>query len=182
MSGARKRILLGRIVGAHGIRGDVQVVTFTGEPEAIADYGPLTDVSGARSFEIRVVRVTPKGLIARIAGTGDRTAAEKLKGTELYVSRDRLPEPEDGEYYHEDLFGLRAQDKDGNKIGVVVAVVNFGAGDLLEIRIEGRRNTELIPFQNAFVPHVDIGQGHVTVVMPEAGPDDEPEPSAPSHG
>lgn len=168
-------ILLGRIVGAHGIKGEVVVHSFAAEPEDIGTYGPLSDKDGARAFKLRVVRMTPKGaIIARIAGIFDRNSAEALKGVELYVARDRLPEPEDGEFYHADLIGLSAVAPDGTPIGDVIAVQNYGAGDLLEIRILGRKETELVPFNDDFVPEVDLGAGKAVVVMPiAAGEDDE---------
>ena len=168
-----RRILLGRIVGAHGIRGEVLVKSFTGEPDAIGAYGPLSNEAGTRSFSLRVVRVTAKGVIARLDGIGDRTAAEALKGIDLYVSRDRLPPPSEGEFYHEDLIGLAAVDPGGQLIGTVVAVTNYGAGDLLEIRLHGLSRTALVPFQDAFVPSVDIAAGRLTVVLASAADDDD---------
>jgi 16S rRNA processing protein RimM len=167
------RVLLGRIVAAHGIRGDVLVRSYTGEPAAIASYGPLSDESGARTFEARVVRVADKGVVARIAGVSDRNAAEALAGTDLYVARDRLPEPEPGAYYHADLIGLAALDPAGAPIGTVISVQNYGAGDLLEIRISGSRRTELVAFTDAFVPAVDLGARTVTVVMATDSEDHE---------
>jgi 16S rRNA processing protein RimM len=166
--------LLGRIVGAHGIKGDVVVHSFAAVPEDIAAYGPLTDKAGTRSFKLRVLRLTPKGaLIVRIAGVSERNAAEALKGVELHVAREMLPDPEADEFYHADLVGLQAVAPDGAAIGEVVAVQNYGAGDLLDIRIPGRRETELVPFSDKFVPEVDVAAGKVVVVMPTAAPDDE---------
>src|SRR5204863_4373102 len=139
-------ILLGRIAGAHGIRGEVIIHAFTEPPENIAAYGPLSDEAGARTFEIAIAHVTAQGVVARLAGVSDRTAAEALKGVALYVDRDRLPAAAEGEYYHADLIGMAAVDPAGQRIGEIVAVQNFGAGDLLEIRLAGRGRTELIPF------------------------------------
>jgi 16S rRNA processing protein RimM len=168
-----RRILLGRILSAHGIRGDVLVASYAGEPQAIAAYGPLeTDKAGHR-LELSVVRVTPKGVVARIAGVNDRNAAEALKGVLLYVDRSRLPSAEEGEFYRADLVGLTAEDHEGHRIGTVVAVENYGAGDILELRLEGSRKTEMVPFADAFVPEVDVAGGRIVVVLPVAGPDDE---------
>ena len=172
MSGGRKPILLGRIVAAHGIRGEVQIVSHTGEPDAIGAYGPLSDKPGNRSFTVRVVRVTPKGIVARIDGVADRNAAEALRGTDLYVDRSRLPPPKEGEYYHEDLIGLAAHDPDGKRIGAVVAIPNYGAGDLVEVKLDGSKHTELIPFKDACVPAVDVAGGRLTVILPAFAPDD----------
>jgi 16S rRNA processing protein RimM len=162
-----RRILLGRIAAPHGIRGDVVVESYAGEPHSIAAYGPLESEDGTRQIEIRVVRVTPKGVIAHVAGVDDRTSAESLKGLSLYVERARLPAAAEGEYYRADLVGLAAEDRDGRKVGTVIAVENYGAGDILELRLEGRAKTELIPFSDAIVPMVDIAGGRVVVVLPE---------------
>lgn len=168
---ARKtqRVLLGRVAGAHGIRGDVTIRTFTADPAAIGAYGPLSDTSGALSLDIRVVRVTEKGVVARIKGIADRSAAERLKGVELYAERARLPAAQAREFYHADLIGLAAVDPQGRAVGEVVAVQNFGAGDLLEIRLAGSAATDLIPFTDAFVPDVDLPGGRVVVAMPAEG-------------
>jgi 16S rRNA processing protein RimM len=164
-----RRILLGEIGPAHGIRGEVVVRSYADAPEDIAAYGPLSDEAGRRTFDLKVVRVTDKGVIVRIAGIGDRTAAEGLRGTKLFVNRDRLPAAGDGAYYHADLIGLAAVDLDGREIGRIVGVQNFGAGDLIEIALTSSRTTELIPFNDDFVPNVDLERGRVTVVRP---PDD----------
>ncbi len=148
--------------------------SYASEPQAIAAYGPLESEDGTRRLEVSVVRVTPKGVVARIAGVHDRTAAEALKGLALYVDRARLPEAEEGEFYCADLIGLTAEDRDGRKIGTVVAVENYGAGDILELRLEGVGKTELIPFTDAFVPVVDVAEGRVVVALPEAGTEDDP--------
>jgi 16S rRNA processing protein RimM len=163
-----RRLLLGRIAGAHGIRGEVVIHAYTAAPEAIAAYGPLWDEGGRRTFTIERLRVTAKGVVARLSGIGDRDAAEALKGTQLYVDRCRLPPAAEGEFYHADLVGLAAVDAAGTGIGEVVAVQNYGAGDLLELRLAGSATTELVPFTDAFVPEVDLAAGRVVVVLPRA--------------
>jgi 16S rRNA processing protein RimM len=165
------KVLLGRIAGAHGIRGEVLIKTHTERPESIAAYGPLSDESGARSFLISRARATAKGVIARIDGVGDRNAAEALKGMELFVDRERLPAPADDEFYFADLVGLAAVSPDGAPIGTIVSVQNYGAGDLLEIKLDGQRSTELVPFADAFVPSVDLAAGRVVVRMPQGSED-----------
>ena len=169
------RILLGRIAGAHGIRGEVLVHTFTEVPENIGAYGALTDAGGVRQLNLKVVRVTPKGVIARVAGVADRNAAEVLKGVELYVERARLPPAADGEFYYADLIGLTAVGADGKTIGSIAAVQNFGAGDLLEVRLSGSSKTELVPFRDAFVPEVDLAARRVVVVLPSAVAEEDAE-------
>jgi 16S rRNA processing protein RimM len=161
-TGAEKRILLGRIAGAHGTRGEVLITTFTERPEDIGAYGPLED-GGARTFTIEAVRVTGKGVVARLAGVRDRNAAEALKGAPLYVDRARLPPPAEGEFYHADLVGLTAVDTEGRPVGEVIAVHNHGAGDILEVRLAETGKTELVAFTGTFVPEVDLAARRVVV-------------------
>jgi 16S rRNA processing protein RimM len=165
------RVLLGRIAGAHGIRGEVLIKTFTQAAESIGAYGPLSDKGGARAFEIQSARVMAKGVVARLAGIADRNAAEALKGVELYIARERLPTAAEGEFYHADLIGLAAVDGEGRPVGVIVAVHNFGAGDLIEVRLADSAKTELVPFTDATVPEIDIAAGRAVVVIPRS---DEP--------
>ena len=171
VSGA-ERVLLGRIGPAHGLKGEVVVHSFTEAPEDIAAYGPLLTGDGDRRLQLDVVRVSDKGVIARIAGVADRTAAEAFKGTELWIERARLPPPPEGEFYYTDLVGLEAVSPDGQPVGTVVAVQNYGAGDLLEVRLQGSRRTELLPFTDDFVPQVQIAAGRVVIRLPEASADD----------
>jgi 16S rRNA processing protein RimM len=177
--GKQGRILLGRIAGAHGIRGEVLIKTFTAEPEGIAAYGALSDADGQRTFNIERARATPKGVVARVAGINDRDAAEALKGIELYVEHGRLPPPGDGEFYHADLIGLSAVDPSGTPVGEIIAVHNHGAGDLIEVRLAGSSRTELIPFTEATVPRIDMTARQAVMVMPASievhAPGDEEE-------
>jgi 16S rRNA processing protein RimM len=160
-------VLLGRISGAHGLKGEVKIAAFTAEPEDIAAYGPLTSADGSRIFEIASLRSAGGGaIIARLRGVSDRDAAEKLRGTELYVARASLPPPDAGEYYHSDLIGLTAVSPSGETLGEVTGVQNFGAGDLLELRVAKGRQTELVPFESTHVPHVDLEAGRVIIVRP----------------
>lgn len=158
-----RTVMLGVVIGAQGIRGEVKVKTFTQEPEAIGDYGPLQDASGGRQFKLTVRRVS-KGdvVIASIEGVKDRNAAEALKGTELHVQREALPQAEPGEFYHTDLVGLQAVTTTGRGLGVVVAVHNFGAGDMLEVKTDGGRSA-MVPFTDDAVPEVDIAGGRLLV-------------------
>jgi 16S rRNA processing protein RimM len=175
MTGEKQRVLLGEISAAHGIRGEVVIRSYTAEPKDIAAYGPLEDESGRIKIVIGAVRASGKGIVARIIGVADRNEAEKLAGTKLYVARERLPEASDGEFYHADLIGLSAVDGQGAVIGKVVAVVNYGASDLLEIRLAGSGTIELVPFTSAFVTGVDLAERTITVLMPveTAGEDEE---------
>ncbi len=160
-------VLLGRISAAQGLRGEVRITSFTEDPENITAYGRLTDQAG-RSFIIESLRVI-KGsvLAARLTGVADRTSAEKLKGTELYVEKARLPETDEDEWYWDDLVGLRAETADGETLGEIAAVQNYGAGDLLEIRLKDSRETVLLPFTESAVPEVNVQGGRVVVILPE---------------
>ena len=158
---------MGEIGRPQGLQGEVRIRSFTAEPGAIADYGPLEDETGTRLFEIESLRVTPKALSARLKGVESRGQAEALTGTKLYVPRSRLPAREEDEWYHSDLIGLTALAPDGATIGTVIAVHNFGAGDLLEIRPATGAATVLMPFTRETVPEVDVEGGWLKVVPPE---------------
>lgn len=172
------RVLLGHVASAHGVRGDVVVRAHTGDPEDFGSYGPLSDAAGKRTFDIAQLRVTAKGVVVRFKGIADRNAAEALRGMELYVPRSALPPAEDGSYYHVDLIGLDAVSPDGISIGRVIAVQNFGAGEMLEIKRPGEAETVYVPFTDTFAPTVDVAAGRVVVIIPEMVGD--PEPSTPS--
>ena len=170
----KKRILLGRIGTAHSLKGEVVVQSFAAEPLDLKAYGALTDKTGERTFEIVSLRQAGKGLIARLKGVDDRTTAEALRGTELFVARDNLPAPADGDFYLADLIGLTAATADGAIIGEVIDAPNYGAGDLIEIKPEAGGETLLIPFTREFAPSIDIAGGRILVVPPVLAPE-EPE-------
>ncbi len=167
---------MAQIGGAHGLRGEVKLKSFTGDPMAVADYAPLTSEDGA-SFEIEALRPAKGHLVARFRGIEDRTSAERLANVRLFVPRERLPPLAADEFYHADLIGLSAVKADGTEIGTVVAVHDFGAGDILELaprgsatRGSGTRGSGtsiMVPFTAAFVPSVDISRGRIVVVPPE---------------
>ncbi len=160
------RICVAQIGAPHGVRGEVRLWTFTAEPMAITQYGPLETEDGKRSFEIDTARQAKDHLVARLRGVEDRDAAERLTNIKLFVPRARLPEADDGEFYHTDLIGLRAEDENGNAIGAVIAVHNFGAGDILEIQPPSG-GAMMLPFTETAVPEVDIKGGRLVVVLPE---------------
>jgi len=163
---SQRLVLMGAILGAHGIKGDVKVKSFAAKPAAIAEYGPLTDTKHKRSFELSIVGAAKGVLIGRIAGITDRNAAEALKGVELFVDRERMPAPKDPEeYYLADLIGLAAFDGKGAKLGEIVSVDNYGAGDLLLVVPENGEGF-VVPFTKAFVPVVDVKGGRVVLDLP----------------
>ena len=156
------RILMAQIGSAHGIRGEVRVKAFTDVPMALADYETLVTENG-EPFKITSLRPA-KGqmLVARFKGVGDRTRAEALNGVKLYVDREQLPEADEDEFYQTDLIGCAAIDESGSPVGTVLAVVNFGAGDLLDLKLTDN-TTLLVPFSEIHVPDVDIANRRVVV-------------------
>jgi 16S rRNA processing protein RimM len=153
------------IVAAHGVQGQVKIKCFTAEPAGIAAYGELTDETGSRRFRLKVVGLTRGGVVAKLAGVGDRNAAEALKGVRLHVARSALPGPAADEFYHADLIGLRVERADGTLLGRVVALHDFGAGDLLEVAAAGKASV-VLPFTRAVVPVVDLAGGRLVVEPP----------------
>ncbi len=190
------KVCLGVISGAHGIRGEVKIKAFGEDPLAIGAYGPLSGETGGATVEITTVRPSKGGVIARIAGVGDRTQAEALKGLKLFVARSALPDAAEDEYYHADLVGLSVELSDGKTMGKVIAVQDFGAGPMLEIRLSGPAHTEgttgakgentlLAPFTREIVPEVDLAGGRLVLDPPPGlleGPQGGSKPAKRGHG
>jgi len=163
-----KRVCLGRAIGARGLKGEVRIKTFTEDPLAIGAYGPLQDEARTRQFEISNVQTAKDGVVARLKGVSTREQADALKGVEFFVDRDRLPDVEDDStFYFEDLIGLVAINENGSALGQVVAVQNFGAGDLLEVRPATGGATVLVPFTREIVPDIDKEAGWLLMLAPE---------------
>ncbi|MCV3208240.1 ribosome maturation factor RimM [Mesorhizobium sp. YC-39] len=177
MSKPQNPVQMAVIGAAHGIKGELRVKTFTGEPLALADYGPLYAKDG-RAFQIIDIRPANTVVVVRFRGVNDRNAAEALAGTELFVDRSMLPDDgEEDEFYHADLVGLEVRD-DSGVIGKVVAVHNFGGGDILDVTLGGRKGV-LIPFTQAAVPDVSITEGFIRVDPAAAGLVDDEDSEAP---
>jgi 16S rRNA processing protein RimM len=157
---------MAEIVGVHGVRGILKLKVFSDSPDDLLDYAPLCDAGGKQEFKFLSFHAHQNIYLVQVEGIDDRTAAEKLRGTKLYVPRDRLPKIEKSDtYYHADLVGLAAKDAAGTVIGKTISVANFGAGDLLEIKpVKGA--SYYVPFTNAVVPHVDIAKKEATVIVP----------------
>jgi 16S rRNA processing protein RimM len=164
---------VGAIAGGFGVKGEVRLKSFCADPAAIASYAPLVTEDG-RSFGVRILRPIPGAFAARLTGVLTREEAEALKGTRLYAPRDRLPPLDEDEFYHADLIGLAAVDPGGAPLGTVRAVLDHGAGDILESAGPGGREL-LVPFTRAAVPTVDLAGGRI-VVDPPAESGDEPGP------
>ena len=171
---APAQVCVARIGAAHGVRGAVKLWTFTEDPFAVKRYGPLSTMDNTRQFEIASVREAKGHLVAQFKGVTTRDEAERLNGLELYVPRGRLPATDADEYYHADLIGLAAVTTADQPLGRVVAIHNFGAGDILEIA-PPQGATMLLPFTNAVVPNVDIAGGRVLIELPGEIEGDDPE-------
>lgn len=169
-------ILIAEIGGASGIKGEVRIKLYSDDPAALTDYGPLMDAAGT-SYRVLRSRVAKSVFVCALDGVSDRNAAEALNRTKLYVSRDKLPAPEDDEFYHIDLIGLKAIQENGETLGIITSVHDFGAGDILEITPDDG-DTIMIPFSLAAVPKVNIADGFVTLGNISALLDDaEPDPT-----
>ena len=157
---------MAEIVGVHGIKGAVKLKLFGDNPAALTDYAPLCDAQNKHTFKIISLHAHGNTLLAEFEGVKDRTAAEKLRGTKLYLSREYFPEITDGKtFYHADLIGLAAVDTEGTTVGKIVTVANFGAGDLLEVKpLKGA--SYFLPFTDACVPNVDLAARKVTIAPP----------------
>jgi 16S rRNA processing protein RimM len=167
------RICVARIGAAHGVRGQVKLWTFTEDPLAVKRYGPLASKDGARQFEVTHAREAKGHLIATLKGVATRDEAERLNGIELYIARERLPAAAVDEYYHADLIGLAAVNSAGDPLGRVIAIHNFGAGDIIEIAPTHGMSL-LLPFTNAVVPSVDLAGGRVIIELPAEIDGDDP--------
>lgn len=156
-------------IGApHGVRGEVRVRTFTGDPMALGDYGPLRDAEG-RTYTVAALRPAKTVLVVRFREIASREAAEAATGTALYVDRSALPDDlDEDEFYHADLIGLAVRDETGAEIGKVAAMQNFGGGDLVEIALSGRK-TVMVPFTLAAIPEISVEDGFVRVDSLAAG-------------
>ena len=160
-------IQVGRVAGAFGVRGEVRITSFTADPVALVDYKDLKREDGSPGLTLTSGRAVKGGVIVRAREVETREQAEALRGLKLYIPRDRLPEPEEDEFYVTDLIGLKVETAEGEALGSVKAVQDFGAGDLLEIApIEGGA-TWYLPFTREAVPEVRIADGVVVAVKPE---------------
>src|SRR3954452_2016738 len=168
------QICVARIGAAHGVRGAVKLWTFTEDPLAVKRYGPLATKDGARQFEVTSAREAKGHLVATLTGIATREDAERLNGLELYIAREKLPAPSEDEYYHADLIGLAAVTPTDEPVRRVVAIHNFGAGDIIEIA-PANGATLLLPFTNAVVPSVDLPGGRVVIELPAESEGDTPD-------
>ncbi|MFZ5719745.1 MAG: ribosome maturation factor RimM [Pseudomonadota bacterium] len=160
-------IQVGRVAGAFGVRGEVRITSFTAEPAALLDYRDLKREDGTPALTLVSGREAKGGVVARAKEIETREQAEALRGLKLYIPRDVLPEPEEDEFYVTDLIGLSVETPDGEPLGAIRSVQDFGAGDLLEVQPPEGGATWYLPFTREAVPEVRIAEGKVIGVKPE---------------
>ncbi len=155
-------ICVGVITAVHGVKGYVKIRTFTNKPADVTGFRNVFDEAG-KTYKVSVVFPKKDYLIASIDGVIGRNAAETLRNTKLYIKRSELPETGDGEFYHADLVGMEAVNQDGSRFGIVKNIVNFGAGDILEIYDITSEKVVFYPFKKQFVPIIDLLQRQITL-------------------
>lgn len=190
MAAPSRLILVGRVGGAFGVRGEVRIATYSEDPMSLYAWRELKGENGQPILTLAQARLVKGGLVARCAGVDTRDKAEALRGLKLYVARDRLPEPDPDEFYLADLIGLEARDAEGRALGRVRDAPNFGAGDLLEIDPGEGRASWYCPFTRETAPEVQIAEGWLTLIAPPEAEDEsgrgedeeigEPGPSGPA--
>ena len=153
---AENLIIVGAIAGAFGTRGEIRLKSFCAVPEDIETYGTLFSEDGSKEFEITITRPVKNGFAAKIKGVRFKDQADALRGTSLHVPREKLPNLPDDEFYHSDLIGLEVFDTGGAALGHVKAVLDHGAGDILEIHSPGMKQPAMLPFTKTAVPTVDL--------------------------
>jgi len=159
-------VLVAKITSPHGIGGMVKLQAFTADPKDLSDLSPLLSKDGRRTFAITSLRANANAVIAQIEGSNDRNAAELLRGTELYISRDKLPELKSDRYYLDELIGMEVVSEAGSPFGSVIGVHNFGAGNILEIR-SAAGEAEMFTFTSANFPMIDKQKRVITIIPPE---------------
>lgn len=166
MTNKPRLVLVGRFGAPQGVRGEIRIKSYTADPLSVGDYGPLSDETGARKFEVERLRPLKEDMVvAKVKGLSDRDAAGALTGVSLFVAREKLPAPDEDEFYIADLVGLAAVSPEGETIGVVKNVLNFGAGDILEIA-PATGETLMLPFTKEVAPSIDFSGGKITVIRP----------------
>lgn len=159
-------ILVGQIAGGFGVRGEVRVTAWTADPMALLQYGPLLRADGSVALTLTSARPDKAGLVGRAKEIATKEEADALRGLRLHVPRDRLPAPDDDEFYLTDLIGLEARDGDDAVLGRVKSVQNFGAGDILEIAPAIGGPTWYLPFTREAAPDIRVADGWLRVIRP----------------
>ena len=166
-------LCVGAIAGAFGVKGETRLKSFCADPEAIADYAPLTDETGKKSFTVEILRPVKGGFAALLGGITTREQAEALRGLRLFAPRSRMPDLPDDEFYHSDLIGLAVYDTGGVELGEITTVADYGGGDFIELKLLKKGKLLLVPFTQEAVPTVDLTAGRIVIDPPEDA--EEPE-------
>lgn len=161
-----KLILVGQVGGAFGVKGEVRITAYTAEPMALLDYGPLLRADGSVGLTLISARPDKNGVVARTREIATKEQADAMRGLKLHVPRDRLPAPDEDEFYLTDLVGLEGRDPDDVVLGTVKSVQNFGAGDMLEIAPAAGGPTWYLPFTREAAPELHIADGWLRIVRP----------------
>ncbi len=167
MRGPGRLVLVGAFGAPQGVHGEIDVKSFTGEAKAIGAYGSLTDARRSRAFAFERLRLLKDDMLAaKVRGVDTREAAAALTGVEIFARRDQLPPPNADEFYYDDLIGLEAVTREGARLGRVASLMNYGAGDILEIAPDGGDETLLLPFTKDVAPVVDFEVGRIVIEPP----------------
>jgi 16S rRNA processing protein RimM len=167
MSDPDRLVLVARVSGAFGVKGEVRIRTYTDNPLAVLNFRSLQRANGQPALTLVSGRSFKDGLIARAKEVATKEEADHLKGLDLYAPRSAMPTAEPDEFYLADLIGLRAETPEGSPLGVVKAVQNYGAADILEIQPPGRKASWMVAFTSETAPEIDIDGGRIVVVRPE---------------
>jgi len=168
-----KLVLVGHVSGGFGVKGEVRIHTYTADPMALTAYGPLLRVDGTPALTVVSARPTKDGVVARVKEIATKEQADALRNLKLHVPRERLPEPDEDEFYLTDLIGLECRDPEDAVMGTVRAVQNFGADDILEIAPAVGGPTWYLPFTREAAPEIHIADGWLRVVRPNEIEGDE---------
>ncbi|MCF8503608.1 MAG: ribosome maturation factor RimM [Caulobacter sp.] len=163
---ADRMIAVGRVAGAFGVRGEVRITAFTQEPLALARFRELKRQDGSPGLTVLSARDAKGGIVCRCQGVETKEQADALRGLRLFIPREALPAPDDDEFYLADLIGLSVVNAEGETLGAIKSVQDFGAGDILEITPAAGGPTWYLAFTRETVPTVDIAGGRVVVVIP----------------
>ena len=175
MTSTSKLILVGQVAGGFGVKGEVRVTAYTAEPMALLAYGPLLRADGSVGLTLTSARPDKNGVVGRAKEIATKEQADALRGLKLHILRDRLPEPDEDEFYLTDLVGLEARDAAGTVLGSVKSVQNFGADDMLEIAPAAGGPTWYLPFTRDAAPELHIADGWLLAIRPVEVGEREPD-------
>jgi 16S rRNA processing protein RimM len=170
-----KLILVAQIAGGFGVKGEVRVTAYTADPMALLSYGPLLRADGSVGLTLTSARPDKNGVVGRAKEIATKEQADALRGLKLHIPRERLPEPDEDEFYLTDLVGLEARDPEGSVLGTVRSVQNFGADDMLEIAPAAGGQTWYLPFTKEATPELHIADGWLLAVRPAEVGEREPD-------